>query len=321
MTYYHKRASIVPWIAGVILLAAFIGIVVHYSGDDEPEIAGPPLGYGGPAPATQPQPEPYAEPPPAEEPYEPPPPPKPQLSRAESEKLLRSATKEWRAFTVRLCKTQRWKSDKAVAFLQKVTWNDRDLDKQHEHGLESFRIMLGLNTTDPVALAEALAGAGTLPVFFERNWSKLDVAAGAVPEKTETVLEDMWKPNRIRWGFPLDTPVTTLEEFKRTGLVTCQRVWHAVAGTYVQGLDISETEKGPKLRSAVGDGVLAREEKLKAAFRVLMDRPDASLKEVVEEFMRRVPSLEREKLQEVITSLVENRPKVAKALEAAEAAG
>lgn len=316
MTYYHKKSSPLPWIAGVVLLAAFIGIVVHYTGDDEPEIAGPPMGYGRSAPV--PEPEPYAEPPPEERIAEPPPPPKPQLSRAEAEKRLRDATKEWRAFTVRLCKTQRWKSAKAVAFLQKVTWNDRDLEKQHEHGLESIRTMLGLNTTDPVALAEALAGAGTLPMFFERNWSKVDVAAGAAPERTETVLEDMWKPNRIRWGFPLDTPIETLEEFKRVGLNVSMQVWHGVAGLYIQSLEISETEKGPKYEAAVGQSVQAREEKLRAAMRVLMDKPDASLKDIVEDLVGR---LEEKKSEELAKQLFENQEKVARALKAAEAAG
>jgi hypothetical protein len=314
---YYKKASPVPWIAGVALLAAFVGIVVHYSSDDAPEITGPPLGSGRSMPA--PAPEPVRAPPPEEERYEPPPPPKPQLSRAEAEKRLREATKEWRAFTVQLCRTQRWKSDRSVAFLKKVTWNDRDLEKQHENGLKSLRTMLGVQTTDPVALAEALAGAGSLPVFFERNWSKVDVAAVAEPAKQETVLEDMWKPNRVRWGFPLDTPVQVLEAFKQGGLAMSQRAWHVVAGTYIQGLDISETEKGPKLQAAIGDNVRTREVKLQAAFRVLMDKPDASLKDVVEEFVRRVP--DREKLQEVVNSLSQNREKVAKALKAAEAAG
>ncbi|MHC4972334.1 MAG: hypothetical protein ACYTG3_08375 [Planctomycetota bacterium] len=317
MTYYHKKSSPVPWIAGVVLLAAFIGIVVHYSGSDEPEIAGPPLAHGRTGPAPTPEPEPYRDPSP-EEPYEPPPPPKPKLSTAQARKMLREATKEWRAFTVRLCKTQRWKSDRAVAFLEKVTWNDRDLDKQHSNGLASLRKMLGVSSTDPVVLAEALAGAGSLPAFFERNWSKVDVGPEeTAAEKKETVLEDNWKSNRIRWGFPLDTPVDALEAFKRAALPTSQRIWHGVAATYIQSLDISETEKGPKLQAALGQGFRTREAKLRAGLQVLLDRPDASLREVVEELLRRVQETKRE---EFIKSLSENREKTAKAVKAAEGA-
>jgi hypothetical protein len=319
MTYYHKKASPVPWIAGAVLLAVFIGIVVHYSGDGEPEIVGPPMARGRPVPVPESQPEPAYEPPTPEEPYEPPPPPKPQLSAAQARKLLREATKEWRAFTVRLCRTQKWKSDRAVAFLEKVTWNDRDLEKQHSNGLASLRTMLDVKTTDPVALGEALAGAGSLSAFFERNWSKVDVGAvEAESEKKETVLEDMWKPNRIRWGFPLDTPIETLEAFKRAALPMSQQIWRAVAGSYIQSLDISETEKGPKFHSAFGQGVRTREAKLHAALRVLMDKPDASVREAVEELLRRA---QETKPDEFAKSLGENRAKIAKAVKAAEAAG
>jgi hypothetical protein len=311
---YHKKASPLPWIAGVVLLAAFIGMIVHYTGDDEPEIAGPPLAHGRPVPMPVAEPEPAPEPYP-EERYEPPPPPKPEFSPAQARKLLREATKAWRAFTVRLCKTQRWKSDRAVAFLEKVTWNDRDLEKQHAHGLASFRTMLGVQSTDPVDLAEALAGAGSLPAFFQRNWSKVDVADEAAPKKKETVLEDSWKPNRIRWGFPLDTPVETLQEFKHVSLAASMRTWHGLAGGFVRALEISETEKMPKLRAIVGDGVRTQEIKMCAAFQVLLGMPDASVKEVAEEFSRRAQD---QKKEELAKSLGEN---IVAAVEAAEKAG
>jgi len=314
MTYYHKKSSPLPWIAGVVLLAAFIGMIVHYTGDDEPEIAGPPLARGRPAPVPVAEPEPAPEPYP-EESYEPPPPPKPKFSPAQARKVLRAATKEWRAFTVRLCKTQRWKSDRAVAFLKKVTWNDQDLEKQHAHGLASLRTMLGVESIDSVVLAQALAGAGSLPAFFQRNWSKVDVAAEAAPKKKETVLEDSWKPNRIRWGFPLDTPVETLQEFKHVSLEGSMRGWHALAGGFIRALDISETEKTPKLRAVLGDGVRTREAKMRAAFQVLLDMPDASVKEVAEEFARQ---LQEQKKDGLAKSLAEN---MAAAVEAAEKAG
>ena len=314
MTYHHKKASPVPWIAGALLLAAFIGVVVHYSGDGEPEIAGPPLAHGRPVPMPVAEPEPAPEPYP-EERYEPPPPPKPEFSPAQARKLLREATKQWRAFTVRLCKTQRWKSDRAVAFLEKVTWNDRDLEKQHAHGLASFRTMLGVQSTDSVELAQALAGAGTLPAFFQRNWSKVDVGAAAAPEKKETVLEDSWKPNRIRWGFPLDTPVETLQQFKHVSLAASMQTWRALAGSFIQALDISETEKMPKFRAVMGDGVRTQEIKMRAAFQVLLNMPDASVKEVAEEFSRRAQDQEKEELAK---SLGAN---IAAAVAAAEQAG
>jgi len=315
---YYKKASPVPWIAGAVLLAAFIGIVVYYSGDDQPDPNAPPFARGV-APPSTPVPASTPPPPPPEERYEPPPPPpKPKLSPAQAEKRLRAATLEWRAFTVRLCRTQRWKSDRAVAFLEKVTWNDRDLEKQHAHGLESLRTMLGVSTTDPVALAEALDDRGNLPTFFERNWSKVDVAYEAKPEKKETVLEDAWKPNRIRWGFPLDTPVDQLEGFKRVGLTVSLQAWGQIAGVYIQSLDILETEKQPKWRAVVGQGIQAQEAKMHAAFRVLLDKPDASVKEIVEEFSRR---LQDTKTEELAKALLENRAKVDKALKAAEAAG
>jgi hypothetical protein len=314
MTYHHKKSSAVPWIAGAVLLAAFIGVVVHYSGDDEPEIAGPPLAHGRPVPIPVAEPEPAPEPYP-EERYEPPPPPKPEFSPAQARKLLREATKEWRAFTVRLCKTQRWKSDRAVAFLEKVTWNDRDLEKQHANGLASFRTMLGVQSTDSVELAQALAGAGTLPAFFQRNWSKVDVGAAAEHEKKETVLEDSWKPNRIRWGFPLDTPVETLQEFKHVSLAASMQTWRGLAGSFIQALDISETEKMPKFRAVMGDGVRTQEIKMRAAFQVLLNMPDASVKEVAEEFSRRAQD---QKKEELVKSLGEN---IAAAVAAAEQAG
>jgi len=311
---YYKKSSPVPWIAGAVLLAAFIGMVVYYTGDNEQDPNAPPFARGMPAPAPAPVPQ---EPPPEEpyEPYEPPPPPKPKLSPAQAEKRLRTATAEWRAFTVRLCRTQKWKSDRAVAFLEKVTWNDRDLEKQHAHGLASIGTMLGLQTTDPVTLAEALADRGTLPTFFERNWSKVDVVAGAgaEPEK-EKVLEDNWKPNRIRWGFPLDTPIDQLDGFKRVGLTMSLQAWRAIAGQFIQGLEILETEKAPKFKGAVGESIHEREAKMHAAFRVLLDMPDASVKEVVEQFIRKNEELK----EEFAKSIVE---KMAAAVQAAEAVG
>jgi len=310
---YYKKTSPVPWIAGAALLAAFIGMVVYYTGDDEQDPSVPPFASGRPALAYAPEPESVPREPPPEEPYEPPPPPKPKLSPAQAEKRLRVATAEWRAFTVRLCRTQKWKSDRAVAFLEKVTWNDRDLEKQHAHGLASIGAMLGVQTTDPVALAEALAGSGTLPAFFDRNWSKVDVGAGAEPEK-EKVLEDKWKPNRIRWGFPLDTPIDELDGFKRVGLTVSLQAWRAFAGSFVQGLEILETEKGPKFRAAVGESIRAKEAKMHAAFRVLLDLPDASVREVVEQFLRKNEELK----EEFAKSVVE---KMDAAVKAAETAG
>ena len=308
---YYKRASPVPWIAGGVLLAAFIGIVVHYTGDKEQDPNVPPFARGTPAPAPEPEPVPWE--PPPEEPYEPPPPPKPKLSPAQAEKRLRAATLEWRAFTVRLCRTQKWKSDRAVAFLQKVTWSDRNLEKQHANGLASIGTMLGVQTTDPVALAEALQGAGSLKRFFERNWSKVDVADEAKPEK-EIVLEDKWKPNRIRWGFPLDTPIEELDGFKRVGLTTSLQAWQMIAGQFVQGLDILETDKQPKWRTAVGESIHAKEAKMHAAFRVLLDMPEASLREVVRQFLRKNEELK----EEFAKSIVE---KMAAAVKAAEQVG
>lgn len=317
---YYKKSSPVPWIAGAVLLAGFVAIVVHYSGDDAGDPNAPPFARGvplPPAPTLVPEPEP--EPPPVEEPYEPPPPPKPTLSPAQAEQRLRAATKEWRAFTVRLTQRERWKSPRAVAFLQKVTWNDRDLEKQHAHGLEAIRTMLGVSTTDPVAIAEALEERGNLTTFFDRNWSKVDVGAAPEPDAKEAVLEDMWKPNRIRWGFPLDTPVENLQQFKHVSLALCQRLWEMLSGAYVQGLDILETEKRPKWLNAVGQGYRAQEAKLQAALRVLVDKPDGSLREVVEEFVTRIP--EESKREEFIKSFLENRPKLEKAVKAAEGAG
>jgi hypothetical protein len=325
MTYY-KKSSPVPWIAGIVLLAVFVAIVIHYSGDDQEQDPNmPPLARGGPAPAPipVPEPEPVPMPPPVDEPYEPPPPPKPKLSAAEAEKRLRDATKEWRAFTVRLSQRERWKSAKAVAFLQKVTWNDRDLEKQHSNGLRSIGLMLGMPTTDTVALAEELTSRGSLTAFFEQNWSKVDVADEPSEEPKETVLEDAWKPNRIRWGFPLDTPVETLRQFKNSALAVTLRVWPQMAGIYVQSLEIDETEKAPKFAAAIGRGanVKTREAKMHAAFRILMDKPDGSVREVAEEFFNRIQGKKDKELQEYLQSLLENRPKVAKAVKAAEAAG
>jgi hypothetical protein len=318
---YYKKASPVPWIAGAVLLAAFIGMVVYYTGDNEQDPNAPPFARGMPAPAPAPVPQ---EPPPEEpyEPYEPPPPPKPKLSPAQAEKRLRAATAEWRTFAVRLCKTQKWKSDRAVAFLEKVTWNDRDLEKQHAHGLASIGTMLGVQTRDPVALAEALEGRGTLQTFFERNWSKVDVVAGAgagagaKPEK-EKVLEDSWKPNRIRWGFPLDTPIDQLDGFKRVGLTTSLQAWRAIAGQFIQGLEILETEKMPKFKAAVGESIQEKEAKMHAAFRVILDMPDASVKEVVEQFLRKNEELK----EEFAKSIVDKLAAAVQAAETTEAAG
>jgi hypothetical protein len=279
---YYKRTSPTPIIAAVVLLGAFIGIIVWATGEKEQEIPRPPVARRAPAPLPVP-PVPQEEPP-LEVPLDPP--PKPQLSGAQAEKRLRTATREWRAFTVRLCQTKKWPSARAVAFLEKVTWSDRDLEKQHANGLESIRRMLGVETKEPVALAEALAEKGGLRTFFEQNWSRVDVEWEAAPERDVTVLEDAWKPNRIRWGFPLDTPVEKLQEFKLGSLRVALQAWPALAGGYVQSLEIDDDAKHTKWRAATGEGIRAQEAKLHAAFRVLFDMPKASVKEVVEEFVR-----------------------------------
>ena len=309
----YRQTSLLPWAVAAALLAAFVGIVVVYSGGEEQGSIAPPLASAKPKPAPVPDPDPSPQTPPPGEAREPPPPPQAGLSPAQAEKRLRAATAEWRAFAVRLCRTQRWKPNRSVAFLEGVTWSDRDLEKQHAHGLASIRTMLGVEATDPVALAEALEEQGSLSAFFDRNWSKVDAAREGGPEQ-ETVLEDRWKPNRIRWGFPLDTPIEKLREFKRVGLTVSLRAWQAFAGQYIRDLEMDDTATESKWRAAVGEGVRAQEAKMHAALRVLLDLPEATLREVVEEFVLRIDGSKEEFPNAVLK-------KMEAAVKAAEGAG
>jgi hypothetical protein len=306
----YKKSSPVPIIAAVVLLGAFIGIVVAVTGggEDEPEPVAPQYRYRPPAPVVLP-PEPVAVTPsiPVE-------PPKIELSPAQAEVKLKHATAQWRAFALQLCKDQRWKTPKAVAFLEKVTWSDRDLAKQHAHGLAAIKTMLGMETDDTVAIAEELEGRGNLKAFFEKNWSKVDV--GEVAEEAEVVaLEDAWKPNRIRWGFPLDTPVETLQRFKMGGLRTATQVWASLVGAFVQAQQVDGATRQTLFLDSVGGSIKEREVKMHAAMRVLLEMPNASLRDVVQEFQKRV---EAEGAQAAAQALA---PKLEQAMEAARKAG
>ncbi|MHC4223320.1 MAG: hypothetical protein ACYSUN_04965, partial [Planctomycetota bacterium] len=230
------------------------------------------------------------------------PPPKPQLTAAQAEKLLQKATKEWRAFAVQLCKKKKWSAQRAADFLKVVTWNDLDRAKQHANGLVSIGKMLGVPTQDPVALAEALDSKGRRDKFFEENWSKVEVAWEPGAERRETVLEDAWKPNRIRWGFPLDAPIAHLQEFKQVGLTNAQQAWHGLAGTYIRALEVDNDTKGTMYSSAIGQGIRTQEAKMHAGMRVLLDLPEASVKEVVEEFLSNAGNEGREEFIKSLAS-------------------
>ena len=316
MTYYHKKASPVPWIAAVVLLGGFIGLVVYFTGDkEEPVDKFPPVVQENWPPPSSYEPEPQAvEPDPI--PVEPVPQPKVAMSPAKAEKRLREATLEWRAYAVKLCKDKQWKSPRAVAFLEKVTWNDRDPEKQHANGLASIRIMLGTDSMDAVTLAEALAEKGDLEEFFDSNWSKLDSGV-ATAKTTEVVLDDMWKPNRIRWGFPLDTPIETLQEFKHGALAMSQQTWGALVVLYVRSLEIADEAKMTMVQDAMGTGIRLQEIKMRAGLRKLLKLPDASVKEVAEEFTSRFVGKEESEMQAFLQTLIGD---MAPAIEAATAA-
>ena len=113
MSRYGKKTSPVPWIAAGGLLIGFVVLVVVTTGKDEPQ------------PAAPTNPPIVAEAPVAKE-AAPPPAPEPGLTAAEADAYLRRATAEWREFTLELCREEKWPSRRAVAFLEKVTWNDRE---------------------------------------------------------------------------------------------------------------------------------------------------------------------------------------------------
>lgn len=278
----YRKTSPVPFIAAGVLLAGFAGLVVWATRGGDKGSSGGVL-PAAPAPVARVEPEPM----PAQPPPEPVPdvqlPPAPRFTAAQAEERLRQATAEWRAFTLELCKQQRWSQARAVAFLERTTWNDRDLEKQHAHGLASLRLMLGLDSEDPVALAEALAAKGDLHKWFAENWSKVDVEWK--PENKVVELDDAWKPNRIRWGFPLDTPVEKLQEFKMLSTAALE-AWQGLAGSYIGPLEIDETAKVAMWQSAIGDDLVTQELKMHAAFRVLLGKPEGTMREVVEEFFR-----------------------------------
>ncbi|MHC4933206.1 MAG: hypothetical protein ACYTGV_13560 [Planctomycetota bacterium] len=305
---YYKKSSPVPWIAAVVLVVAFIGIVVWTTREKKPELPPAPVAFEEPEPEPVPVPVRY-------EPVEEPPPPKPQLSAAQAEKLLQRATKEWRAFAVQLCKRKKWSSQRAADFLKNVTWSDRDRAKQHAQDLASIGKMLGVQTQDPVALAEALDSKGRLDKFFEENWSKVEVEWKAEPARDETVLDDAWKPNRIRWGFPLDTPIAQLQEFKQVGLRAAQQTWHGLAGTYIQGLEVDNDAKGTMFAGAIGQGLRTQEAKMHAGLKVLLNMPEGSVKDVAEEVARQLAAEGREEFVKSLASKMDAAIEAAQAVE------
>ena len=300
----------VPFIAGGVMLAILIGLVAWSSVRGQKTAATPPVGPAKRAP------EPVRE----EEsqrdvPVTPPPAPAltpaPTLTVAQAEMRLRKATSQWRAFALQLCKS--WKSEHAVAFLRKVTWNDRDPQKQHTHGLASIRTMLGAGPGDPVALVTALEKKGRLTTFFEQNWSK--VAVAWKPQVKATVLEDAWKPNRIRWGFPLDAPVKDLQEFQSVGLRVTMDMWQAMVGSYINGLDVDDGKKMTRWQAAVGEDRQAREKKMRAGLRVILDMPKGTVKEVVEEILAKVQQQGQEKFVEAMAARLDDAVKAAEKAE------
>lgn len=299
----YRKSSLVPLIAGGVLLAVFVGVVVWSAGRGQETAATPPVA-AKPAPAPMTESEP-----PRKIPVEPP--LAPVLTAAQAEKRLRKAARKWRAFALQLCKNEKWKPEHAVAFLRKVTWNDRDPEKQHAHGLASIRTMLGAETEDPVALVTALEKKGRLTTFFEQNWSK--VAVDWKPPAP--VLDDRWKPNRIRWGFPLDTPVEDLQEFQQVGLGVAMEMWRSVVGTYINELDIDDGEKATRWQAAIGEGIQAREKKMRAGLRVIFDMPKGTVKEVVEELLVQVGKQDQEKLAKAMTERLDDAVKAAEKAE------
>lgn len=285
MSRYQKKSP-VPWIVAAVLLLAFVGVVVFATrGDDEtpPE----PVREAA-APAPKPAPKEVAEP--------------SGPSAEEVDRALRRATTAWRAFALALCEEQQWPSQKAVAFLEKVTWSDRDREKQHAHGLAALRRMAGVDAQDPAALAEALRGEVDLDAFFARNWSKLEVEWE--PEPEVTVLDDAWKEKRVQWGFPPDAPVDTLQGFKHFALAASLNGWRQLAGRTIQEMAIDDAAKVEKFVSALGDGPQQAEAKMHAALRVLLEMPDGSVKDVAEEFFRRSQA-DREKFEESMRARVD----------------
>ena len=277
----YRKTSPVPFIAGGVMLAVFIGVVVWSADRGHKTAATPPVAAAKPAVVPEPEERDIEVEPSRDVEVERT--PEPALTVAQAEKRLRGATKEWRAFALQLCKDKNWKSEHAVAFLRAVTWNDRDPEKQHAHGLASIRTMLGGGTEDPVALVTALEKKGSLTTFFEQNWSK--VAVDWKPQAKVTALEDRWKPNRIRWGFPLDTPVKDLQEFQYVGLRVTMDMWRSVVATHIDGLDVDEGKKITRAQAAIGEGLQAQEKKMRAGFRVIFDMPKGTVKEVVEELL------------------------------------
>lgn len=304
----YRQGTSVPWIAAAVLLVAFVAIVVWATSGESEQASTPPVASRAPAPA-----------PPPGEPETPPvaanrPSPKPRLTAAEAERRLRQATTAWRAFALELCEEQKWPSARALVFLEKATWNDRDLEKQHAHGIASIRTMLGVKADDPITLAEALGTEESLRAFFETNWSKVKVEWEPEPIEKERVLEDAWKPNRIRWGFPLDAPIDDLQRFKLVELRAAQEAWQMLVADYLQEQKLDDNAAQEKWLAVVGDGLHSEEAKMHAAFRVLLDMPEGTVKAVVEDFLRRVED-EKENLAK---SLLD---KMDAALQAAEKAG
>lgn len=294
----YRTSSRVPLIAGAVLLAVFVGLVIWATGNEEEGPAAPPV-------ATNPEPEPEAEP-------EPEPAPPPRMSAKEADHLLHAATAKWRAFAVELCREQGWPEEKAVAFLEETTWNDRDKEKQHAHGLQSLARMTGVKADDPVALAEAIARHVPIENLFAESWKKLQVEWK--PKEKETVLDDRWKETRVRWGFPLDTPILDLQEFKRVRLDGALSAWQGMVISALQKQGVDQAHGSDAARAAIGMDPRTREVKMRAAFRVLFGMPDASVRQVVDELVKRS---EEGKREELVKSVAE---KIDEAIAAAEKA-
>ncbi len=307
----YRKTSPVPFIAGGVMLAVFIGVVV-WSGDrGQKTTATSPVAAAKPAVVPEPEERDIEVEPSRDVEVERT--PEPALTVAQAEKRLRGATKEWRAFALQLCKDKNWKSEHAVAFLRAVTWNDRDPEKQHAHGLASIWTMLGAGTKDPVALVTALEKKGSLTTFFEQNWSK--VAVDWRPQSKVTALEDAWKPNRIRWGFPLDTPVEDLQSFQRIGLRLAKDMWLSLVSTYVAELKIDDDEKTTRAMAAVGEELKTQERKMRAGFRVIFDMPKGTVKEVVEKLLVQAQKQGQEKFVKAMATRLQRAVKAAEKAE------
>jgi hypothetical protein len=300
----YRKSSPVPLIAGVVLLAAFIGIVAWaVSGEEETGPAARPV-----ASTPEPEPEPEARPEP-----EPKPAPKPRMTVKEADHLLRAATAKWRAFAVELCRKQDWPEDKAVAFLEETTWNDRDKEKQHAHGLQSLARMTGVDAGDHVALAAAVGRHVPIESLFEESWQKLQVEWK--PEEKVKVLDDAWKETRVRWGFPPDTPINDLQEFKVVRLGVALEAWRGLVITVLQQQGMDQAHGGERAQALIGMDPRTREAKMRAAFRVLFDMPDGSVKQVADELVRRTES---EKQEEFVKSVLDKMDAAMTAAEKAE---